>query len=293
MNDPRDVGLPPLEGAPVFSSDPQALGEVRRRYTRRRHRRMTVAGGSVAGVIVAIAIGLSPGGTTSTLEQQQPAQPGGLSRPVPTASPQTAGADGRSRPTVQGAGGSGALSPATPGPASRSSGTPVLGPPSGDTTGVTEDSTRVRRDRWTMSGQQYCRQLEKGWQALGWCFEADYPSTFIAGQLTTMSISLCRNSSLGGQVRFPTDQQGVWSISRGGTRLWSSTEQPSNFRAGEVVDLPSITCLRWRVDWHVTSDGRPLPAGDYVLAWSTGADIRDAQGAGYHDSEVIHVSSPS
>jgi hypothetical protein len=141
-----------------------------------------------------------------------------------------------------------------------------------------------------MSGQQYCRQLEKGWQALGWCFEAEYPSTFTAGRVTTMSISLCRNSSLGGQVRFPSPQQGVWSISQGGIRVWSSTEQPSNFHAGEVVDLPSLGCLRWRVDWHVTTHGRPLPAGDYVLAWSTGADIRDAQGAGYHDSDVVHVS---
>ena len=287
MNDPRDVGLPPLEGAPAFSSDPQALGEVRRRYTRRRQRRMAVAGGGMAAVIVAIAVAFNPGGTTGALEQQQPAHPGGLLRPMPAASQQSAGADGGKTPTAPGAGGSGALNPSAPG--QTGGGTSDHSSP-GVGAAAAQDSTRVRRDRWSMSGQQYCRQLEKGWQALGWCFEAEYPSTFTAGRGTTMSISLCRNSSLGGQVRFPSAQQAVWSISQGGTRLWSSTEQPSYFRAGEVVDLPSLACLRWRVDWHVTTHGRPLPAGDYVLAWSTGADIRDAQGAGYHDSDVVHVA---
>jgi hypothetical protein len=144
-----------------------------------------------------------------------------------------------------------------------------------------------------MGNQPNCRQPLNGWQALGWCFESDNPDTLTAGHSAALSISLCRDSTLGEQVRFPSSRQAVWSISRGGTQLWSSNEQPSSFPAGQAENLAPGACLHWRVDWRVTAHGRPLPPGDYDLTWSTGADIRDANNHEYHDAQVVHVAPAS
>jgi hypothetical protein len=146
----------------------------------------------------------------------------------------------------------------------------------------------VRRDRTTL-GNEVCRGTLSGWGTTGWCFLADDVVQFTAGRTTTLSVSLCRNGTDAGRVRFPKKQQAAWDVAQGHTHFWQSNQQPSPFSAGETVTLQPKECLRWRVDWHVTTQGRPMPTGDYFMQWNTGADLRDATGQGYHDANNIHV----
>jgi hypothetical protein len=136
-----------------------------------------------------------------------------------------------------------------------------------------------------------CRQ-PIDWGTTGWCFVAPQPPRLTSGQPVTLSISLCRNGSSAARVRFPHDQQASWRVVQGATRFWSSNQQPAPFTAGEVVTLSPGECLRWRTDWRVTTDGRPMPPGDYLLQWNTGADLRSADGGGYQDSANVQVSEP-
>jgi hypothetical protein len=247
---------------------------------------MTVAGGGLAAAVaVAVAVAVNPGAVNGALEQDQPAhQPPGTtdsSTPAPQASPSTATTGIAAIPTGPQQG------PAsTPAARASDSGTTTVQPAAPQTAAA--DSSPVRRDR-TMLGNEVCRQPLSGWGTTGWCFVAADIVQFTAGHTTTLSVSLCHNGSDAGQVRFPSRQQASWDVAQGHTHYWTSSEQPSPFAAGEVVTLQPKECLRWRVDWHVTTHGRPMPTGDYFMQWNTGADLRDPSGTGYHDATNIHV----
>jgi hypothetical protein len=150
----------------------------------------------------------------------------------------------------------------------------------------------VRRDRTSYSGQS-CRRSQDGWGATGWCFVADDITELTSGRTITLTLSLCRNASSAGQVRFPNRQQAAWTLQNQQGRLWTSNEQPSPFAAGEAIVLQPQQCLRWRTDWRVTSHGQPIAAGDYSLVWSSGANLRDPIGNGYHEFVFVNVGPGS
>jgi hypothetical protein len=79
-------------------------------------------------------------------------------------------------------------------------------------------------------------------------------------------------------------------VYRAGQRLWSSSEQPSPFKAGEQVLLQPGRCLTWEVTWRGTSAGKPLSRGEYTMHLTTGADVRNARGNGYHDLQTFEVT---
>lgn len=295
MSDPREIGLPPREGAPAFSVGQNALTEVRRRHTRRRRRRMTAVGGALAAAAVAVALTLSPGATNGALEQEQPAGhvPSATARPsarplqpspTPNAARNTRASASTSTPN------STAPRPGpTPAPPANSS---AQGSGQQPRQSGTADSTPVTRDRTTL-GQETCRGPLNGWGTTGWCFLADDITQLTAGRTVTLSVSLCRNGTGAGQVHFPSRQQAAWLLNNGHTHLWASNEQPSSFTAGETVTLQPQQCLRWRTTWHVSTHGRPVPTGDYELQWNTGAALRDPTGHGYHDLSNVHVGPGS
>jgi hypothetical protein len=130
-----------------------------------------------------------------------------------------------------------------------------------------------------------------GWATTGWCFVATDLTQLTPGHAVTLVVSLCRDGTSQGAVRFDGAQQAAWSLSNGHTLLWTSNDRPGAFKAGEVVTLQPQQCLRWQATWRVTAHGRPIPAGRYMLSWGTGADVRDARGRGYHDASSVQVTS--
>lgn len=289
MSDPREVGLPPAGTSPTFTAGPEALAEVRRRRSRRRQQRLGATGAALALSALALVVTHGPGGLDDTLQQDRPAGPtrGGPASPMaapslPVAEPTSSG--GPTVPSVQPtADGSHA-----PAPSAGSSARPQ--PQEVTPAPAANDATQVQRDE-VARGLDVCRMSAQGWAATGWCFTAALPERWRAGHPVTLDVGMCRSGSDPGQVRFPSAQQAAWSITRGHKLFWSSSKQGSPFRPGEIVTVQPGRCLRWRVTWNVTSAGRAIPAGDYLLTFNNGSDLRDPSGRGYRDSQPISISS--
>jgi hypothetical protein len=294
VSDPREVGLPPANGAPTFVAGEQSLHDVYTRHTRRRRKRFAVAGGSgaAAAAVVIAFVTANGSGSVGALEQDQPAHhaPAASALPTPMPGPIESPYPRPSTPAAL----------ATPGthagghpqaPTDIRSGRNQL--PTPGTAQARPDSTRVRRDRTTYAGQTCRFPAIQGWETTGWCFVAADVAQLTAGHTVTLTVSLCRNGTTSAQVRFPSRQQGGWDLWAGKRILWSSNEQGSPFTAGEVVTLAPNECLRWRVDWRVTTHGHPVPTGDYQLLWGTGADLRSPTGHAYHDESAVHVGPGS
>jgi len=115
------------------------------------------------------------------------------------------------------------------------------------------------------------------------------PESFEGGSAVTLATSLCRVGGEPATARFRSSQQAAWVLYQDGKRLWASSEQPSRFSAGESVTLSPGRCLTWQVRWRVSSGGQALRPGRYTLDLTTGADVRDARGEGYHDQELVDV----
>lgn len=288
MSDPRDVGLPPTDRWPSFSATPEMLSEVRRRRGVRRQRRIGAAGTAMALVAGGLFLALNPGGVGDTLQQDQPAGPGTTfvtspaATPTPSASQPPLAVPPGGRPVGPGP----TVAPGlTPAPAATAP--PAAGPHPGSA-GVPAESTQVRRDV-TAQGQDVCRQPLDGWSATGWCFVSVLPSQWRSAQPVTLSLSLCRSGTDAAQVRFPHFQQAAWSVNAGRQRYWNSNWQGTPFIAGETLTVQPGRCLRWRVDWNVTTHGGPMPAGDYSMTFVTGAELRNPSGRGYNDAVNITI----
>jgi hypothetical protein len=274
MTDPRELGLPPVGPAPYFAPTRSAIESSRRRHQHRRRNRTVYTGAAAAALAAAVFASQLGEGSTSVLEQNQPAVAPG---PAVTVAPSGAVEDVT----------------ASPAPAATASATRVM---TGRRAAVDEnpaagpalpryDSTRwVRRDVRDEYAPAYeCSSAPVSeWTPTGWCIAATLPATIRTGHRTRLDVRVCRTGVERGVLTFPSSRQAAVEMWNPKTKrlVWSSASRPSPFRAGERVMLQPQHCLQWTTVWDVTVGGRPITPGTYQYRWTTGTGLSAPTGAG-------------
>jgi hypothetical protein len=281
MTDPRELGLPPVGPAPAFAPTRHAIEATRRRYVHRRRTRTAYTGAAAVALVAAVFASQLGEGSTSVLEQNQPAVAphpavsGPTSpEPTPTARSTTPAPVPRSwvsRPTDRDAREADAAS--------------ASGMPRYDATAW------VRRDYREAYAPGYgCSSaLVSEWTPTGWCIDATLPATIRTGHRTRLDVRVCRTGVERSELRFSGSRQAVVEMWNPKTKklVWTSTSRPSPFPVGERVMLQPQHCLQWTTVWDVRVSGRPVPAGTYQYRWSTGTGLTAPTGTG--DLQVQNV----
>ncbi|MBK5305493.1 MAG: hypothetical protein JJD92_02260 [Frankiaceae bacterium] len=277
MTDPRELGLPPFGVAPSFAPSRNAMESACRRHQHRRRTRTAFTGVAAAAFAAAVIAAQLGQGSTSVLEQDQPAV-----RPTPqvTAVP-SAVTDALAVPPT-------ALDLPSGDRMPRRSAATAMSAPTNPL--PHHDATQWKRVD-VGAGWSCSTTAISEWTATGWCLDATLPNNIRTGHRTRLDVRVCRTGVDARELRFPTRQQAAVQFvdTKHHRVLWSSAERPSPFAAGERVLVLPGRCVQWTTVWNVRSAGQRIAPGTYQYQWTTGTGLTTPTGTGDHQLQAVKV----